>query len=411
MSFSCDGKRVGVYMDVEKNCDLLFRYLKSILYDKKVESLDLDLVDEPFKKLAEGLQYLEHAVFELEESLAKLSKGNLKDFNPSRDNFLCSNLKNIHANLEHLTWQAKQVAKGDYSQHVSYLGEFSESFNTMIEQLKERENILKKESLKAKERSEFIEKYNRLLLELIRHSNNDIVVTDVSRKNVLYTSHNVLDENQEREILSQFDIGQIGKEIQWEAKDSQDHFYYVVSVLTEWNQKKAFAHFIRDITDEKVEEEKLREEAYFDSLTHIGNRNYFMHYMDKILKDDEGFVFCYCDLDGLKYVNDTFGHLRGDQYICDFVDCVKRNIRDYDLFARVGGDEFCIVFVNCSLELATKKMDYIQKQFEKESVDVENQFSYGNVYLKRRHKDLNVEDLMREADYIMYQQKREHRKR
>ena len=201
-------------MDVEKNCDLLFRYLKSILYDKKVESLDLDLVDEPFKKLAEGLQYLEHAVFELEESLAKLSKGNLKDFNPSRDNFLCSNLKNIHANLEHLTWQAKQVAKGDYSQHVSYLGEFSESFNTMIEQLKERENILKKESLKAKERSEFIEKYNRLLLELIRHSNNDIVVTDVSRKNVLYTSHNVLDENQEREILSQFDIGQIGKEIQ-----------------------------------------------------------------------------------------------------------------------------------------------------------------------------------------------------
>ena len=201
-------------MDVEKNCDLLFRYLKSILYDKKVESLDLDLVDEPFKKLAEGLQYLEHAVFELEEILAKLSKGNLKDFNPSRDNFLCSNLKNIHANLEHLTWQAKQVAKGDYSQYVSYLGEFSESFNTMIEQLKERENILKKESLKAKERSEFIEKYNRLLLELIRHSNNDIVVTDVSRKNVLYTSHNVLDENQEREILSQFDIGQIGKEIQ-----------------------------------------------------------------------------------------------------------------------------------------------------------------------------------------------------
>ena len=54
---------------------------------------------------------------------------------PPRDNFLCENLKSIHANLNHLTWQAKQVAKGDYAQTVSYLGEFSEAFNTMTGQL------------------------------------------------------------------------------------------------------------------------------------------------------------------------------------------------------------------------------------------------------------------------------------
>ncbi len=58
--------------------------------------------------------------------------------------------KNIHANLNHLTWQAKQVAKGDYSQTVSYLGEFSEAFNTMTQQLKERELKLKQEAEREK---------------------------------------------------------------------------------------------------------------------------------------------------------------------------------------------------------------------------------------------------------------------
>ena len=87
------------------------------------------------------MQYLETAVKEMKQCSAALSKGDLSSFKPARENFLCENLKNIHANLNHLTWQAKQVAKGDYSQTVSYLGEFSEAFNTMTEQLREREKI------------------------------------------------------------------------------------------------------------------------------------------------------------------------------------------------------------------------------------------------------------------------------
>ena len=86
-----------------------------------------------------GLQCLDRAVQELKAYSAALSVGNLSDCSPSRDNPLCENLKNMQANLNHLTWQAKQVAKGDYSQTVSYLGEFSEAFNTMTAQLRERE--------------------------------------------------------------------------------------------------------------------------------------------------------------------------------------------------------------------------------------------------------------------------------
>lgn len=66
-------------------------------------------------------------------------------------------------------------------------------------------------------------------------------------------------------------------------------------------------------------------------------------------------VFCYCDLDHLKYVNDRYGHLEGDRYICRFVETVKSCICENDLFARVGGDEFCIILRKCPKEMAERK--------------------------------------------------------
>lgn len=134
-------------MSEDKNCDLLFEYLRSILYDSQIQTLDVVKLDEPYQKLGLGLQFLERAVREMKTYSEALSRGNLSVKTPPRDNFLCENLKNIHANLNHLTWQAKQVAKGDYSQSVSYLGEFSEAFNTMTRQLQEREESFRERLL------------------------------------------------------------------------------------------------------------------------------------------------------------------------------------------------------------------------------------------------------------------------
>jgi diguanylate cyclase (GGDEF)-like protein len=126
----------------DRNCELLFEYLRSILYDFDIKSLNIEELDEPYRKLGQGLQILEKSIKEMLVYSADLSNGNLSGFYPPRDNFLCTNLKNLHANLNHLTWQAQQVAKGDYSQKVSYLGEFSEAFNSMTDQLRKREMLL-----------------------------------------------------------------------------------------------------------------------------------------------------------------------------------------------------------------------------------------------------------------------------
>ena len=77
----------------DRNCELLFEYLRSILYDSEVKPLEIDSLDEPFQKLGMGLQYLETAVKEMKQCSAALSKGDLSSFKPARENFLCENLK------------------------------------------------------------------------------------------------------------------------------------------------------------------------------------------------------------------------------------------------------------------------------------------------------------------------------
>ncbi len=296
--------------DKDKNCELLFDYLKSILYDSKTKPLDLNTLDPSFVKLGKGLQYLEHAIEEMRAYSEALSKGSLSCPIPARDNPLCANLKNIHSNLNHLTWQAKQVAKGDYSQTVSYLGEFSEAFNAMTHQLEEREEALKKEA-----------------------------------------------------------------------------------------------------EDQKTLADQMEVEALQDTLTEIGNRHFFETKIHELLDSGEEFIFCYCDLDHLKYVNDRYGHLEGDWYIRYFVQTIQNFIRKDDLFARIGGDEFCIILRNCPKEMAQEKIHRMQDSFSHYDLTklYAKSFSCGIIEIPADHEEINVDALLEKADTIMYQQKRLHK--
>jgi phosphoserine phosphatase RsbU/P len=77
---------------------------------------------------------------EAQDFISSISKGAL-DVDPPPRNFLISPFKQLHSNLTHLTWQTKQVAKGDLSQHVDFLGEFSDAFNSMIASLQEKRRM------------------------------------------------------------------------------------------------------------------------------------------------------------------------------------------------------------------------------------------------------------------------------
>jgi HD-GYP domain-containing protein (c-di-GMP phosphodiesterase class II) len=115
--------------------DILFAYLRNVIYDPKNASLDLELLPEEFVGFGKGLLFFSEIISETRAFAQELSVGNLNCTPPSKGNEIAAPLKKLHASLRHLTWQTQQVAKGDYSQHVDFMGTFSDAFNEMIKQL------------------------------------------------------------------------------------------------------------------------------------------------------------------------------------------------------------------------------------------------------------------------------------
>ena len=115
--------------------------------------------------------------------------------------------------------------------------------------------------------------------------------------------------------------------------------------------------------------------------------------------------YFHIDLDKLKTINDTYGHLAGDNYIINFSSIVIENLGIDDIFARIGGDEF-IVIMPKSNENTTKEF------IEKISKIMDNtiSFSYGIVEVSSENK-MTVEEIINIADIRMYTNKQNNHKR
>lgn len=111
----------------------------------------------------------------------------------------------------------------------------------------------------------------------------------------------------------------------------------------------------RDITEQKAYEHKLAYQAQHDSLTGLYNRNYFQQELDFVTEHskqkDISCALLYMDLDQFKYINDTLGHAAGDRLLVECAEILSDNLRQNDLLARFGGDEFTILLYNVSDEV------------------------------------------------------------
>lgn len=94
-------------------------------------------------------------------------------------------------------------------------------------------------------------------------------------------------------------------------------------------------------------QEKLQHESSHDSLTGIYNRraiiDILLKEMARSKRKQEGLVVGFCDIDHFKKVNDTYGHLVGDQVLCGFARIVEKGLREYDSIGRWGGEEFLLI--------------------------------------------------------------------
>lgn len=173
-----------------------------------------------------------------------------------------------------------------------------------------------------------------------------------------------------------------------------------------------------DITETRLLNEQIAYQADHDSLTGLANRNKFDRYLKRAItlahhKNTEH-ALCYLDLDQFKIINDTCGHLAGDELLRQLGELLRKHIRQYDFVARLGGDEFGILMYNCSATQAVQACEKLRdliKDFDfawedrRFTVGVSIGVSSINIVSG------NAVDLLKEADAACYAAKEKGRNR
>jgi diguanylate cyclase (GGDEF)-like protein len=160
-------------------------------------------------------------------------------------------------------------------------------------------------------------------------------------------------------------------------------------------------------------EQQLQILSNTDELTQAYNRRYFIPYSEKELRraqrHGETFSIAILDLDNFKQINDMYGHLVGDQFLRELSRMFKAQIRETDIFARYGGDEFIFLFPQMGREQTEHWARRIFEEFTSipmkvEGLEILPAFSIGIVVFGASAD--NFDDLLRRADAALYQVKK-----
>lgn len=160
--------------------------------------------------------------------------------------------------------------------------------------------------------------------------------------------------------------------------------------------------------------QQQRELALYDPLTGLFNRRGFFALGEQQLqlarRRGSGLALLYLDVDNLKRANDRFGHQAGDRLLVAVADLLRETFRESDVLARVGGDEFVVLAIDTEPEDGPTLLDRLERKRQRinEARDLPLQISAGLSYTEGGD-DVELEDLLRQADRMMYIEKDQHR--
>jgi len=173
--------------------------------------------------------------------------------------------------------------------------------------------------------------------------------------------------------------------------------------------KELYISFISDITERKRAEEEIKHLVYHDGLTGLYNRSFFEEEVARLSVDRQMPISIIMgDINGLKLINDGFGHENGDKVIINIASILRNCCREEDVVARVGGDEFCILLPKSDEAIVQRICDNIYKECEKQGKQNKDGLQFVSISLgstTRTNAHESIEVIMKEAESAMYKHK------
>ncbi len=200
-------------------------------------------------------------------------------------------------------------------------------------------------------------------------------------------------------------------EIDWKRKDLTTLKVRLSGreVLSEQGELEAYEIIAEDVTRQRELEEHLRTQAASDSLTGLANYRHLVDVLDLEIKRSgrtcREFALLFFDMDGLKRINDRFGHMVGSQALCRLADVLSSCCRVIDTPARFGGDEFAVVLP----ETNTEQADLVARRICERIADDGNEpkLSVSAGFAVYPQNGDTIESLLRKADSALYLMKQQ----
>ncbi len=185
-------------------------------------------------------------------------------------------------------------------------------------------------------------------------------------------------------------------------------FLYAINLIDASLYKR---HSDRVIGEQQLitkKKETLLTKIERDELTGVFNRGYIMEELEKLCADNtDSFYVLFVDINALKYTNDTYGHSAGDRMIIRITQSILRTMREQDIVARIGGDEFLVVMPNTIKNDCVNVIERIEHAIELENENEEFlvSASIGSIYVDDKVKEKGVAHILSVADENMRKNK------
>jgi diguanylate cyclase (GGDEF)-like protein/PAS domain S-box-containing protein len=248
-----------------------------------------------------------------------------------------------------------------------------------------------------------IEDLNKAACESLKYEYNELLNTNIHNiylsNQGIKTKHDFADESEAVIVMTQ----------ELRRKDGSSFIGDIRTRMIEIGGIKHVLVVIRDITEQKLNEEKIKYLSFHDSLTGLYNRTFFEEEVKRLDTNRQlPISFIMGDVNGLKLTNDVFGHEEGDHLLKAIAYIIKNSCRSEDIIARWGGDEF-MVMLPCTSEKRAEEIcrEIREKCSESRKITgndvIEPSISLG--YATKLTSDEKIEHIIKKAEDFMYRKK------